>query len=95
MLTKPQVQHIANLARIKLTPNDLERYSKELSAILDYVNQLDKIDTVNVQPLSQVAGLKNVYQEDCSQKEQFLSQAQVLDNAPEKESGFFRVKSVF
>lgn len=95
MLTKQQIQHIANLARIKLNKQDLEKYSQELSSILNYIGQLEEVDTKDVLPLAQVAGLKNVYQEDCSQDEQSLSQAQVLDNAPEKESGFFRVKSVF
>ena len=64
MISKKEVKHIAKLARINLTEKEEEKFSKELSSILDFVNQLNKLDTKGVEPLAQVTGLKNVMRED-------------------------------
>lgn len=63
-LTKEQVEHIARLARLGLTPEEIEKYQTELSSILDYVEKLNEVDTENVEPTAQVTGLKNVMRED-------------------------------
>ncbi len=64
MISKEEVKHIANLARIKLTSEEGEKFSKELSSILDFVNQLNEVDTKDVKPIDQVTGLDNVMRED-------------------------------
>ena len=63
-LTKEQVQHIARLARLKLTTEEEERYAGQLTEILNYVEVLKELDTKGVPETSQVTGLSNVTRED-------------------------------
>lgn len=63
-LTKAQVEHIAKLARLTLTPAEAEKMTKELSSILQYVEQLNEVNTDNVPPTAQVTGLTNTLRED-------------------------------
>ena len=64
ILTTAQVEHIAKLARLELMPGEAEKMTKELAAILQYIDQLNEADTQNVEPTSQVTGLTNVFRED-------------------------------
>lgn len=63
-LTKEQVQHIAKLARLKLSEAEVEKFQTQLSGILDYVEQLNEVNTDKVEPTAQVTGLINVKRED-------------------------------
>ncbi len=63
-LTKEQVQKIAQLARLKLTDEEMERYAGQLTNILDYVDILKELDTTGVSETSQVTGLTNVTRTD-------------------------------
>ena len=63
-LTKDQVRHIAKLARLTIRDDEVEKFSRELSAILDYVEKLKEVDTRNVEPIAQVTGLRNTFRED-------------------------------
>lgn len=63
-LTTAQVQHIAKLARLRLTPEQAEKMTSELGAILNYMEILNEVDTSNVQPTAQVTGLSTVLRED-------------------------------
>lgn len=63
-LTKQQVLHIAKLARLTLTPAEVDKMTKELSSILDYVAVLGEVNTENVEPTAQVTGLTNALRED-------------------------------
>lgn len=63
-LTKEQVRHIAKLARLRLTENEVSRFSKELTSILQYVNVLQEVETNGVEATAQVAGQTNVLRED-------------------------------
>jgi aspartyl-tRNA(Asn)/glutamyl-tRNA(Gln) amidotransferase subunit C len=64
MLSNEEVQHIAKLARLGLKEGESEKFAQQLSSILDYVQQLDEVDTENVPETSQVTGLENVSRED-------------------------------
>lgn len=92
-LTKDQVKHVAKLANLPLSPEEEEKYSDQLSKILDYVEQLNQVDTSDVEPTFNVSGQENVMREDkigaC------LPQVDVLSNAPKKQNGFFVTKGVF
>ncbi|KKU06019.1 MAG: Aspartyl/glutamyl-tRNA(Asn/Gln) amidotransferase subunit C [Parcubacteria group bacterium GW2011_GWA2_45_30] len=90
------VQHIAHLARIELTPEEETKFEKELSAILGFVEKLNEVDTENVQPLTGGTLLENVMRKD-EQIDNDLQgkEAALLDAAPEKERGYVRVKAVF
>lgn len=63
-LTTSQVQHIAKLARLTLTPEEAEKMTEQLGAILSYVDMLGEVDTSKAQPTAQVTGLQTVLRED-------------------------------
>lgn len=92
MLTKKQVEHVALLARLELTEEEKEQYTTQLSAILDHIDALNKVDTENVPPTAHVLPLKNVFREDgvC----EHLVNEKALANAPAKEGPCFRVPRI-
>lgn len=88
---------MAKLARLSLTEKELKKFQKELSAILDFVKELNKADTSDVEPMRQVSGLKNVMRED-EVKEiegQKNFRKKFLENAPKTKKGYIKVKAVF
>jgi aspartyl-tRNA(Asn)/glutamyl-tRNA(Gln) amidotransferase subunit C len=91
-LTQEQVQKIASLAQIQLTPAELEKYPKQLLAILEYVDILQNVDTKTIEPTAQVTGMTNRMRQD--EVKPSLSQAEALANAPEKMRGYFKIKAV-
>lgn len=91
-LTREQVAHIADLAKLGLTEEEIERFRRQLSAILDYAAMLDRLDTTAVPPTASVLPLCNVMRAD--EVRAALSQAEALANAPCVEGGFFQVKAV-
>src|SRR3989344_3687848 len=64
MLTEKDLQHIADLARIKLSNDEAKKFPKELCAILDFIDQLNKADTSQVEPAYQITGLVNSFRTD-------------------------------
>lgn len=92
-LTKDQVKHVAKLANLPLTEEEEEKYSEQLSKILDYIDQLNKVDTKNVEPTFNVSGQENVMSKDETLTS--LSQEEALQNASKKERGVFVTKGVF
>lgn len=64
MITPEQVKHIAKLARLGIKDDDVEKFSRQLSSIMEYVEKLNEVDVKNVLPTSQVTGLENVMRED-------------------------------
>ncbi len=93
MLTKDQVKHVAKLANLPLTEEEEEKYSQQLSKILDYIDQLNSIDTSKVEPTFNVSGQSNVMDED--KLGECLPQKESLSNASKKQDGFFVTKGVF
>lgn len=63
-LSVEEIQKIAELARLKLSPEEEKRYSETISAVLDYMTILNEVDTSGVEPTSQVTGLEDVFRED-------------------------------
>ena len=63
-LTKQEVEYIANLARLNLTEEEKKQYGEQLSSILDYVEKMNEVDTKDIEPTSQITGLKNVMRKD-------------------------------
>lgn len=80
-LSKDEVKHIAKLARLHLTDAEAEKYSKELTSILDFINVLQEVDTENVTPLSQSTDIHNSFREDEIRK-QVATGAELLDCSP-------------
>ncbi len=92
-LSKKEVEHIAQLARLGITDEEKEKYAEQLSAILDYVEQLNKLNTDKVEPIGQITGAENVMREDDIKNKP--DRENMLKNAPDKENGFIKVKSIF
>ncbi len=88
-----QVEHVAELARLQLSPEELERLSTQLSRILTYMEELNATDTGGIPgTTSVVAGDANVLRED--EVHPSLSREQALSNAPEAVDGFFQVPQI-
>lgn len=99
-LTKQQVQHVATLARLGLSDAEIEKFQGQLSNILEYVEQLNEVNTEGIEPTAQVTGLLNVTREDAvldSQGGQRLAApAELLNCSPlPRERNQIKVKNVF
>jgi len=92
-LTRDDVLKLAELSRLRLTDDEVDRLIGELSQILDYVETLDSIDISGLAPTYQVTGLKNVFRED-EVKDYGYRTEQLLKNAPAVQDGQFKVKRV-
>ena len=91
-LTLKQVEEIAELARLDLSRGEKERFRDQLSAILDYAERLQQLDTSDVPPTAQVTGLVGVMRDDVI--EASFTQDEALANAPQDQDGFFVVPTV-
>jgi aspartyl-tRNA(Asn)/glutamyl-tRNA(Gln) amidotransferase subunit C len=92
-LTADEVRHVAELAKLRLTETEIEQYAGQLSAILEYAERLQEVDTSSVPPTPYILPLVNVMREDVP--EPSLSNQEALANAPDSDDGFFRVRAVF
>ena len=91
-LNREEVLHIAKLARVGVTDDDVERLREQLSDILENFEILKKVDTTDVPPTAQSIPLQNVTKDD--QAVDSLLPGQILANAPRKDGEYFRVKLV-
>lgn len=89
---KINVAHIAKLANLPLKAKEKEKFEKQLSEILTYVEKLKDVDTKNIEITSQVTGLENVARED--KVELSLSQKEALSGTKRQHNGFFKVKAI-
>lgn len=92
-LTQIQVKHVAKLANLNLTPEEEEKYSQQLSKILDYIDQLNQVDTEGVEPTYNVSGQENVMAKD--EVSDSLSQEEAIKNGANTKNGYFVTKGVF
>jgi aspartyl-tRNA(Asn)/glutamyl-tRNA(Gln) amidotransferase subunit C len=91
-LERSQVEHIASLARIGLTEDEIEMFGEQLSQILEQFEVLNELDTSGVTPTGHAEGLQTVMRDDLA--EDSLDSEDVLKNAPRREGEFFRVNAV-
>jgi len=91
MIDRDQVLHVARLARLELTEDELERMAGELSTILDHVERMNELDLDGVEPTSHVVTLENVLRPDNPRPS--WPREQVLESGPDPEGGAFRVPS--
>lgn len=92
---KIDVKKIAKLARLTITDDQIPKLEKELSAIISYVDTLQKLDTSSVIPTNQVTGLTHVVRHDRVEYDTILSPQRALANAPQAKDNYFVVKAVF
>ncbi len=91
-LTAEEVRHIATLARVALSPEEVERLRVQLSGILEHFQVLNDIDTEDVPPTAQALDLPSVQRADEVQPS--LPRVEALRNAPRTEDGYIRVRAV-
>lgn len=91
-LTDADVLHVATLARLGLSSEEVETLRTELSSILGHIEVLQQLDTSSIPPTAQVNNLTNVMRDD--EVHPSLDQDQVLANAPQQRDGFFEVRAV-
>ncbi|WP_249871768.1 Asp-tRNA(Asn)/Glu-tRNA(Gln) amidotransferase subunit GatC [Oceanobacillus saliphilus] len=91
-ISKEQVKHVAHLARLAVTDEEVDKLSDELSAIIDYAEQLNELDTDGIEPTTHVLDLKNIMRKD--EAKEWITQEDALKNAPDHHGGQFRVPSI-
>ncbi len=91
-ISREEVEHVALLARLAISSEEKDMFTEQLNVILEYVDQLNELDTTDVKPTSHVIPVKNVMRED--QVETHLTQEEALKNAPEKEEGYIKVPRI-
>jgi aspartyl-tRNA(Asn)/glutamyl-tRNA(Gln) amidotransferase subunit C len=91
-LTLAQVEHIAELAKLALSDDEKGRYQEQLSAILEYAERLQAVDTSAIPPTATVLPLRNVMRAD--EPRDSMSREDVLANAPQAEADCFRVQAI-
>ncbi len=91
-IDEAQVRHISHLSRLNPTDGEVRLFSEQLSAILEYVEQLDEVDTTDVPPTAHALPVQNVFRTD--EPRRSLDPDQALANAPQREGSFFAVPKV-
>ena len=91
-LTVEQVQWVAHLARLDVPEAELETMARQLTSIIDYVNQLTQVDTTDVEPLAHPLPIQNVFREDAAKPS--LPVDATLANAPDRRGDFYGVPAV-
>jgi aspartyl-tRNA(Asn)/glutamyl-tRNA(Gln) amidotransferase subunit C len=91
MIERDQVLHVARLARLRLTEDEVDRMAGEMSKILEHVERMNELDLDGVEPTSHVVELQNVLREDVPRDS--LARERALEQAPDAAQGGFRVPS--
>lgn len=92
MISQDEVEHVARLARLALQPEETRRFTEQLNAILTYMEQLNAVDTTDVEPTAHVLDLTNVFRDDVGR--QTLAIEEALANAPEVAQQYFVVPRI-
>lgn len=91
-ITETDIQHVANLSRLKIRPDESARILSQLNDILTYIENLNSIDTENIEPTTYALPMQNVFRAD--KVKPSLERELALSNAPLKEDGYFKVPRV-
>lgn len=91
-ITKDEVQHVADLARLSFSDEELKTFTKQLDDIIGFAEQMNELDTDGVEPTTHVLDMDNVLREDLSRE--WLTRDEALKNAPEQKDGQVKVPSV-
>ena len=92
MLSEEEVKKVAGMARIALTDEEVAKFQKDLSSVLDYVDVLKEVDTEGLEIVSSVTGLENVTRPDVAKPIDY--QEEIMANAPERKDRYYKVKSI-
>jgi aspartyl-tRNA(Asn)/glutamyl-tRNA(Gln) amidotransferase subunit C len=92
MITREDVEHVAELARLELTAAEKEQFIVQLNSILTYIEKLSELNTDGVEPTSHVLPMSNVFRDD--EVRPSLDRDRVLQNAPQESHFFFKVPRI-
>lgn len=92
-ITLDEIKWIAHLSRLELKPEELIAASTQLSSILNYINQLQEVNTDNVEPLAHALDVSNVFRDDVLKESINVNEA--LANAPDRQGNFYGVPAIF
>ena len=93
-ITSDDVRKVAKLCRLEIPEDDIEKYSNQLEGILEYIAQLERIDTLIVPPTTRAVEVVNVFREDTIVSSSSDVRDKILDLAPQREGEFFRVPKI-
>ena len=91
-LSAQEVEHVAHLARLEITPKEKEKFTAQLNDILGYIDKLNELDTKGVEPMSHAIAVTNTFRED--KVLDSIGTEKSLANAPDARGDFFRVPKV-
>ena len=86
------IEHVAKLARLKLTDAEKEKFSKQMGTIIEYIEKLNELDTKNVEPTAHVLGLNTVFREDAAT--QPLTDQDPIKDSPAHSKGHYEVPKI-
>lgn len=92
MISRDEVRHIARLARLSLTEAEVEKFTKQLSQILEHAAKIQELNLDGLEPLTHAVDRTNVMRRD--EVREGLSREEALKNAPDKEGDFFRIPPI-
>lgn len=91
-IDRQQVRKVAELSRLQLTEDEVDEFAGQLSAILEYMEKLNELDTADVEPLAHCLPISNVFRTD--EVKESLGTERTLANAPQRDGGFFKVPKI-
>ncbi len=92
MITVKDVEHVAKLARLELTEEEKQKFTTQLGDVLKYVDQMNEVDTSNVEPMAHAIDFVNVMRDDVVKYEE--TKEELMMNAPDEENGYFKVPKI-
>ena len=95
ILTRDETIHLAKLANLHLTDAEIEKYQKQLTKIIEYINQLETVNTKKTEPTRQITGLSDVNFEDGRSDERKLTIESVLKNTVNRKNDAFTIEAIF
>lgn len=93
-LSEEDVKKVARLAKLKLTEGEVARFGKQLSEVIEYIDELNEVDTEGVETVAQTSGLINVNRRDKINLGESLSQEEAISGTEKTKNGYFVVKAV-
>ncbi len=93
-LTQDEVLHVAKLANLDLNDDEVAKLTPQLSTIIDFVGELDEVDTKDVEPTSQTTGLTNVTRQDVVSPDNILTQDESVSGTDNIHNGYIKVPAI-
>jgi len=93
-LTNEEIVHLAGLAGLSLTKEEIQKYKTQLEETISYIENLNELETKNVNPTSHTTSLTNIYFSDGEKNDRLLDQSVIFQNAKNKEKNYFKVRKI-